>query len=453
MIDRIKTVIGHLKFPTFQGGIHPEVDKELNGPKPSLIMELPQKVRIPLVQHIGRPARSLVQRGDMVKTGQVIGEATGFVSSRVHASISGKVSMIKKMPVARFKRGMCIEITSDGKDEKIWENIHRNWRELSRDEIREYATSAGIVGMGGAAFPTHVKLTLPPVARIDHVIINGVECEPYLDCDRSTMCHHTRKVVEGLHIIMKMMSARQGVVGIELNKPDAIEAMKNEIGADPTIKVEVMPLFEKYPQGGEKQLISAVTGREIPAGGLPLDVGCLVVNAGTALAIYEAVVGGKPLISRNVTVAGNCLKESVNVEVRIGTMISDIVDWLGGFSREPQTVILGGPMMGQSQFSYDIPIIKGTSGVLFFAKEKQKQLDMMPCIRCGKCVDVCPVGIDPAQICQAVEFGNYALAEKLGLRTCIKCGCCSYVCPAKRELVQLIEMGEHYIKNKDKKGH
>ncbi len=438
------------KLKTFRGGIHPHIERSLCGAKKSVEIPLPVKVRIPLQQHIGAPAVPVVKAGDSVKTGQVIGEAGGFVSSYIHASVSGKVTGVKKFPVAVHKRAVCVEIESDGLDERVWDANLREWNKLSVTQIRESILNAGIVGMGGAAFPTHVKVSPPDNKKIDRVIINGVECEPYLDADRTVMTKFPDKVLQGLLIVMKLVDCADGYIGIEANKPDAIEIMDNT--ARELSQVDVIPLRVKYPQGAEKQLIYAVTGREVPFGGLPMDVGALVINAGTAMAVYDAVVYNKPLIERTMTIAGSCLEQSVNLTARIGTMVTDIIDGIGGFSTSPTKAVMGGPMMGEVLTSYEIPVVKGTSGLLFLTEPETDTYRMGPCIRCGKCVDICPMGISPAMICQAVEFGDYELAEKLGLFNCMKCGCCTYICPSSRELVQLIKLGEYNLKIiKDKK--
>jgi len=429
---------------TFSGGIHPHLNKKLIGNKKFVEIPLPDKVRISLSQHIGSPAKPVVKVGDEVKVGQLIGEPTGYISAAVHANVSGKITGAKKYIVSGSKKVFCVEITSDGKNEKCYVPSGKDWNSLSKDEIIKIVKDAGIVGMGGASFPTHVKLN--PDVKIDNVIVNAVECEPYLDTDRYTICSVSNKLIEGLRMVMKSIGAEKGSIGIESDTPDVIGLLTDlSKGAE---GIEAVPLELKYPQGAEKQLISAVTGREVPSGQLPSSVGCVVLNAGTVIAIYDAVMNGKPFYERNVTFAGSCLHESVNVAVRIGTMASDIVSKIGGFKTQPDKIIDGGPMMGQAQFTLDFPVKKGTSGVLFLSGKETDTFDMQSCIRCGRCVDVCPMSISPAMICQAVEFGNYSLAEKLDLFDCIKCGCCTYVCPSQRELVQLIRKGEYQLNKK-----
>lgn len=426
------------------------MDEGLTGAKPVIQIPLPSKVRIPLLQHIGVPAVASVKAGDTVKAGDVIAEAAGFVSAPVHASISGTVKGIKKYPVSMFKYAQCIEIESDGADEVTWETKPSAWQEQDVADIKDAIVRAGIVGMGGAAFPTHVKLSPPPQKNIEFVIVNGVECEPYLDADRSIMVENPARIVEGLQIVMHVVGAKRGYIGIECDTPDAIESMSQAVKL--CNDVDVVPFEVKYPQGAEKQLIYAVSHREVPSGGLPMDVGALVVNAGTAGAIYDAVVYKKPLIERRLTVVGNPLNRSVNVSVRVGMLISDLISAVGGFKSEPGRSIMGGPMMGEVQYNLDVPIMKATSGLFFQTKSETSRYMMHACVRCGRCVDICPAGVSPAQICQAIEFGNYELAEELGLFDCIKCGCCTYVCPSSREMVQLIKLGElHRKKQKGKK--
>lgn len=432
---------------TFSGGIHPRLNNKLTGNKKFVEIPLPDKVRVSLSQHVGSPAEPVVKVGDAVKTGQLIGKSTGYISASVHATVSGKITGAKKYIVSGSQKAFCIEITSDGKDEKCYAPLGKDWNSLSKDEIIKIVQDAGIVGMGGASFPTHVKLK--PDVKISNVIVNAVECEPYLDADRYTICSVSNKLVEGLQIIMKALDAEKGAIGIEADTPDVISLLTDSLKGVKDIKA--VPLKLKYPQGAEKQLISAVTGMEVPSRQLPSSIGCVIFNAGTVIAIYDAVINGKPFFERNVTFAGSCLHESVNVGVRIGTMVSDIIPEIGGFKTQPDKILDGGPMMGQVQFTLDFPVKKGTSGVLFLSGKETDIFDAQPCIRCGRCVDVCPMGISPAMICQAVEFGNYLLAEKLDLFDCIKCGCCSYVCPSQRELVQLIRMGEYQLnKKKDK---
>ncbi|MCD6459978.1 electron transport complex subunit RsxC [bacterium] len=436
-----------INLQTFTGGIHPHLDKSLTGRKKFKPIKLPSKVRLPLSQHIGAPSKPVVKVGDIVKEGQVIAEASGFVSVPLHASISGKITAIKKFPVCSGKHSMCIEITNTETKTEINSTENTNdWKKFTPDQLKTMVEEAGIVGLGGAAFPTHVKLSPPNNKKIDIVIGNGVECEPYLDADRNTMVSSPDKVIGGIQIVMKILGCGKGAVGIESDTPDAINAMSQK--TENISSINIVPLKLKYPQGAEKQLIYAVTKKEVPCGGLPMDVGVVVINVGTAVAIYDAVVYSKPLYERNMTIAGNCLNESVNINVRVGALLNDIIDEIGGFKTLPSKIILGGPMMGQTVYLLDIPVTKGTSGILCLNEKEISIFKMGACIRCGKCLDICPMGISPAQIAQAIEFNNTDIAQQLGVFDCMECGCCTYVCPSNREIVQLIKLAKQQIKNK-----
>ena len=438
-----KTII----FQTFKGGIHPHLDKKLTGKKKSITMQAPAKVRLPLSQHIGSPSKPVVKIGDIVREGQLIAEASGFVSVPLHSSISGKVTGIKKFPVCGSKQSMCIEITQTETDEDKQDKTNlTDWEKLSQEQLKNIIQEAGIVGLGGAGFPTHVKLSPPENKKIDIVIGNGVECEPFLDADRDVMVTYPEKVIEGMRIAMKILGCDKCAIGIESDTPDAIKIMTEKTAKIDSITIN--PLKLKYPQGAEKQLIYAITEKEVPCGGLPMDVGVVVVNVGTATAIYEAVVESKPLYERNTTVVGNCISESVNIKLKVGTLLKDVIEAVGGFKTQPSKIILGGPMMGQIAYSLDIPVTKGTSGILLLSEEETSLFDMGPCIRCGKCVDICPMGISPAQIAQAIEFNNLEMAKELGLFDCMECGCCTYTCPSSREIVQLVKFAKQQIKNK-----
>lgn len=430
-----------MSFQTFKGGIHPGDFKSATKGKPVEKARPPATVVIPLAQHIGAPCEPLVAVGDEVKMGQKIGDSKGFVSAPVHSSVSGKVVQIgmTNHPLGRPVQAIFIE--NDGQD--TWhEDVkpNPNYQDLSVDELRKIIREAGIVGMGGATFPTHVKLSPPPDKKIDYVLVNAAECEPYLTSDHRAMLERPRDVIEGLKIVMKVVNAPKAYVGIEDNKPDAVEAMKK--AAEGEENIEVHALHTKYPQGAEKQLIKVFTGREVPSGGLPMDVGCVVQNVGTCIAIWEAVRYGKPLIERIVTITGSGVNEPKNMLVRVGTMIPEVIEQCGGFKENIRKLILGGPMMGLAQGSPDLPVIKGTSGILCLTDEEVQTWDIKPCIKCAKCVDVCPVSIMPLFIGSSVEQGMYDKAEAYNAMDCIECGCCTYICPAKRPLVQWIRMAK-----------
>jgi electron transport complex protein RnfC len=433
------------KTATFERGIHPEYHKDLAAGKSITRAVLPQRIVVPVSQHIGAPAKPEVAIGDEVKRGQVIGSTTGFVSSPVHSSISGKVIAIADFPTSVGRMVQSVVIESDGKDEAVSFNEHPEYSSLSADEIRNIIKDAGIVGMGGAAFPTNVKLSPPKEKPIDAVLINGAECEPYLTADHRLMVEHPKEVVEGLKIIMKSLNVKEGHIGIEENKPDAIEAMEAAVSGEPNIKV--WPLEIKYPQGAEKMLIKAIKGREVPSKGLPMDVGVVVQNVGTALAVYEAVRFGKPLIERVVTVTGSGIKEPSNMMVRVGTLMSDVIEQFGGLVEGAVKVISGGPMMGFAQWTLDVPVVKGTSGILVLAETEYVASDeYSACIRCGSCIDVCPMGLNPSSLSVYAEKGFYEDAKENNLFDCFECGSCAYVCPAKRPMVQFMRLAKSQVK-------
>lgn len=435
------------KAATFERGIHPIYNKELASGKSITQAELPARIVVPVSQHIGAPAKPEVNVGDEVKRGQVIGSTTGFVSSPVHSSISGKVIAIADFPTSVGRMVTSIIVESDGKDEAVSFRENPDYMNLNADDIRSVIRDAGIVGMGGAAFPTSVKLSPPKEKPIDTVIINGAECEPYLTADHRLMVERPREVVEGLKIIMKLLGISKGYVGIEENKRDAIEEMNSAVSGE---NIEVVTLEIKYPQGAEKMLIKAINGREVPSiggRGLPMDVGSVVQNVGTALAIYEAVRYGKPLIERVVTVTGRGIKEANNMMVRIGTLMSDVVEQCGGLVDGAVKVISGGPMMGFAQWTLDVPVTKGTSGILVLTEDEYISSDeYSACIRCGSCIDVCPMGLNPSIISIYAEKGFFEDAKQNNLFDCFECGSCAFVCPAKRPMVQFMRLAKSQVK-------
>jgi len=434
-----------MSLATFKGGIHPPDKKGLSKGKAISPANPPKKVVIPLSQHIGAPCKLSIVIGQEVKKGEVIGTPEGFVSAPVHASVSGKVVAIGEFPMPTGKMTKCIVIENDGKEE--WTSLKDNpdYISLTPEELKGKVKDAGIVGMGGAAFPAHVKLSPPKEKPINVVIINGAECEPYLTADYRLMLERTGDIVEGLKILMKILNVAQGVIGIENNKPDAIKAMEQAVAGEPNIKV--CDLEVKYPQGAEKMLIKAATGREVPARGLPMDVGVLVHNVGTAVAVFEAVRYGKPLIERVVTVTGEGIKEPKNLMVKIGTLVSDLIADCGGFISEAAKIISGGPMMGFSIYSLDVPVTKGTSGILVLPEEGVVHSeDFGPCIRCGRCIDICPMSLMPSMLSILAERGFYEEAKGYDLFDCFECGSCTYVCPSKRPIVQLVRLAKSQVK-------
>ncbi len=432
------------KKMTFRGGIHPlrsiHEGKPLTGGKPIAQMPPPKLLSIPMSQHVGAPAKPVVKAGDRVLMGQVIGEAQGFVSVPVHSSVSGVVKKITNIPNINGKPVQAVIIENDFLDEPEFMPAV-NYDTMSPAEIIERIKQAGNVGMGGAAFPTHVKLSPPPDKKVDLLIVNGAECEPFLTADQRVMTEQPEKVIYGIRVVMRALNVRRAFIGIEDNKPEAIARMSGAVDAH---GIRVVTMETKYPQGSEKQLIDAITGRQVPSGGLPMDTGVVVVNISSAAAIAEAFLFGEPLIRRVVTVTG-AVKEPQNFMVRIGTPMQDVIDAAGGFSSEPLKIISGGPMMGLPVPTTECVIVKGSSGILVLDKKYTKKEKELNCIRCGKCVDACPIHLMPAAISQAATAESFDKAEGLFAMDCISCGSCSYVCPAKKPIAQNIKFAKEMI--------
>ncbi len=440
----------NIRTLTFKGGTHPPHSKKATE---KLLVEKansPRVIVIPMQQHIGAPCEPIVKVGDEVKLGQKIGEAKGFVSSPVHSSVSGKVVAIEARLYSGGGKVTCIVIESDMED-TLYEGIVPKGRleQLSADHIKTIIKEAGIVGMGGAAFPTHVKLSPPPGKKVDTIVLNGAECEPYLTSDHRLMLEHPEKVVFGLQALMKSMGVSKGYIGIENNKPDAIEALFNAAKAAP--EIEVVGLRTKYPQGAEKQLIYACTKRQVPSGGLPADVGVVVNNVGTAAVIADAIRTGMPLVERIVTITGKGVKTPKNLLVKIGTSFRDVIEQCGGLTDSIGKIISGGPMMGIAQFSLDVPVVKGTSGILILSEAEARLPEPSNCIRCGKCVDVCPINLMPINLSAYALQDKFEQAESHHALDCIECGSCSFVCPAKRPLVDSIRVAKREIMAKRRK--
>ncbi len=431
-----------MDLKTFKGGLHPPDGKEYSATKAIEICPLPDELVIPLAQHIGAPAEACVAVGDLVKKGTRIATAKGFVSVPIHASTSGEVVAIEPRLHPMGKALPAIVIKADGTD--TWDESLSGTDpdSLSADELKSRIQAAGIVGLGGATFPTHVKLSPPPEKQIDTLILNGVECEPFLTADHRLMLEESTRILDGIEILRKVLGIERAIIGIEANKPDAIEKLRIE--AAPR-KIEVQALEVKYPQGAEKQLIDALTGRQVPSGTLPMEVGVVVQNVGTAAAISDAIRRGRPLVERVVTVTGPGIRAPKNLRVRIGTPLQFLVDHCGGLNGEPAKIIMGGPMMGQTQLSLEPPVIRGTSGLLIFREQDLPRLEAGPCIRCGRCIGVCPIHLQPTTIAAYARLDLFDEAAAYHALDCIECGCCTYICPATLPLVQSIRYAKAAI--------
>ncbi|MDR2086669.1 MAG: electron transport complex subunit RsxC [Dysgonamonadaceae bacterium] len=431
------------------GGIHPPECKLSAGGKP-VVLPVPGQVVIPLSQHAGAPAKLLVAKGDEVRTGMLIAEASGFISARIHSSVSGVVSKIDDVADAGGYRKQAVVI--DVKDD-VWEDaILREGQTLPTDdlpaeEIIERIKKAGIVGLGGAMFPTHVKLTPPPGCKADVLIINGAECEPYLTADHALMLEKSEEILTGVRLLMQACQVERACIGIENNKRDAIEKLSALAPHYPG--VEIVPLKVCYPQGGEKQLIDAITGRRVASGALPISEGAIVDNIGTVFAVYEAIVRNKPLIERVVSVTGKQIKNPCNLRVRIGTPVRHLIEYAGGLPEDTGKIIGGGPMMGRALINADIPVTKGTSGILLIASQEAQRQSSRNCIRCAKCVAICCMGLEPNYLMNISEFKQWELMKKNRVMDCIECGSCSYTCPAHRPILDHIRMGKNEVRKQE----
>lgn len=424
----------------FYGGVHPASDKKLTSDKPVKQTFIPQRVVIPLLQSVGTAAEPVVAVGDNVKTADMIGKPTGTLSSAVHSSISGRVTKIAYSNTRMHPRVLSVMIESQGAGgQEFSPRPQKDIEKLSRQELLDMIRDSGIVGLGGGVFPSHVKLSPVEGKPIGCVLLNGAECEPYITCDHRLMLEEAPQIIKGLRVILKITGAKNACICAEDNKPDAVSAMKKALGED---NIEVKVLKTKYPQGSEKQLIKSILGQTVPAGGLPMDIGCLVHNVATAFAIYETVYLGKPLIDRIVTLTGSCIKEPVNLRVRVGTMLSDLIASVGGLVKEPAKVICGGPMMGISQYTMDVPITKGANAFIFLSGNEVDNSREGVCIRCAKCLEACPMGLSPTSIMYRVKRGLFVEMKALGAMHCFECGVCGYVCPAKIPLLDYIKYGK-----------
>ncbi|NLK08508.1 MAG: electron transport complex subunit RsxC [Firmicutes bacterium] len=431
------------KGKTFKGGIHPPGHKELTNSKSIRRMSPPEEVVVLMQQHIGAACQPLVKRRDVVNKGQKIGDSDGAISAPVHASVSGVVKAVESWVHPNGYKVQAVVIENDG-EERLDPDIvpAGDLESLDKGTIVDLIREAGIVGLGGAAFPTHVKLSPPPHKKIHTLIINGCECEPYLTCDHRVMVEQPEKVVYGTRALLRALGINKAFIGIEANKPDAITAM--EKATAPYADIQVVPLQIKYPQGAEKQLVTAITGQVVPEGCLPMDCGIVVNNVGTAAAVAASLKTGMPLIERVITVSGEGVKEPQNLLVPVGAKLSDVLQVSQGFNGTPRKVIMGGPMTGVTQFDLSVPVVKGTPGIVVF-NDLKTATKPEACIRCGRCVDACPAFLVPVNIVQYVDGGQLDAAVEWGLLNCIECGSCSYVCPANRFLVQSILLGKQEV--------
>ncbi|HBL75261.1 MAG: electron transporter RnfC [Bacteroidetes bacterium GWF2_42_66] len=424
------------------GGVHPAENK-LSAGRAIEELQLPKTVNIPVAQHIGAPAVPTVAKGDKVKVGQVIARSSGFVSTNIHSSVSGTVAKIETVPDTSGYPKIAVIITVEG-DEWI-ETIDRS-AELKTDfnldgkAVIDKILEAGIVGLGGATFPTHVKMVPPQGMKAEVLLINGVECEPYLTSDHRLMLEKGPEIVVGAKLLMKALNVEKAAIGIENNKPDAISLLQEITKNDP--QISVVPLKVKYPQGGEKQLIKGVTGREVPSGALPIAVGVVVSNVGTAFAVYEAVQKNKPLFERVVTVTGKSVSKPSNFKVRIGTAISELIEAAGGLPEDTGKIISGGPMMGKAVATTEVSVTKGTSGIVLIKEDEARRGTMENCIRCSRCVSVCPMGLEPYYLMTVSDKQIWDKAENYKIMDCMECGSCSYTCPSNRPLLDYIRLGK-----------
>ena len=439
-----------MKLHTFRiGGVHPDENK-ITAEARTKNAELPKVAIFPLGQHIGAPAKPIVKRGDVVKVGTMIAEANGFVSAPIFSSVSGTVAKIDTSIDATGYRKPVIIINVEGDE---WEeSIDRSTKletlvehsELTPESIVDIIKSAGITGMGGAGFPTFIKLCPPPTAKAECVIINGVECEPYITADYRLMMEHANEILVGLQLLMKAAKVERGYIGIEENKPEAIKLFTQLTASDS--RIEVVPLIQKYPQGGEKQLVDAVIKRQVPAPpAIPVNVGAIVQNVGTAYAVYEAVMKNKPLFERYTTVTGKQLKNPGNYLVRMGTTFNELICACGGLPEGDNKVLAGGPMMGKSVMSLDVPITKGTNSITILSGDEARRKSVQPCIRCGKCVDACPMGLEPYLLATLSANNLYDRLENEGVTSCISCGSCQFTCPSHRPILDNILQGKGVV--------
>lgn len=434
---------------TFKGGVHIPEYKESTKDKSIETAIDPKIVYISLHQHVGAPCEAIVSVGDSVKVGQKIGDSKAFLSAPVHSSVSGVVKGISKIYTPDGMKTDCVVIESDGLEE-LHESVKplENLDKLSKEEVINIIKEAGIVGLGGAGFPMHAKLVTADDSKIDTAILNGAECEPYITVDHRVMLEQPESIIEGLKIIMNCLDLETGYIGIEDNKKDAIEALNSSIKED---NIKIVSLKTKFPQGDSYRMVDAILDRKVPSGGRCKDVGTIVSNVSTALAVAELFKLGKPLYERTITVTGNGIKEPKNLKVKIGTTIKDIIEQCGGFNGEPGKIIVGGPMTGLAQFSLDTPIVKATSAIIVLTPEEASHRETEPCIKCGKCLEVCPVRLQPLLLSAYSLKDMFEMTQEYDVEECIQCGACSFICPSRRPLTESIRHAQREIYLKRKK--
>lgn len=438
------------KLLSFKKGIHPSYNKERTSNKPIELLMPKGEIVLPMSQHIGAPCTPLVKKGDRVLLGQVIGAPNGFVSVPIHSSVSGTVKAVEDRLVPNGSKVLSVVIENDGLyEEDPALNKPLDYKKMTREEIVAEVENAGLVGMGGAGFPTFIKLIPPPDKTIKHVIINGAECEPYLTADHRIMLEETERLIEGVKVLMYLFPGSKGYIGVEINKPDAIAKLKEHI--KPEDNIEICELATKYPQGSEKHLIYAITNREVPSGGLPADVDCMVQNIDSALAIWRVFENSRPIMRRIVTVSGDGVSNPGNFKVRLGTSYRELLEHAGWDPENTVKVISGGPMMGMALTSVDVPVLKGTSGILCFTKDAVRLEPESNCIRCNKCVEVCPCVLMPTQLNIASLIGDTQMFVDYNGMDCMECGSCSFICPANRHLVQSIRTAKAALRAKQSK--
>ncbi len=427
-----------------KGGTHVPHKKNTSGNE-TVFMNIPETVIIPMAQHIGAPCKPIVKKGDTVLVGQVIGDSEAFVSAPVHASVSGTVTDVIKFTLTSGMSSDAVCIKSDG-EMTLHPDIKKPEMISGLKDFAAMIRQSGLVGLGGAGFPAHVKLNVPDGKKVDYLLINAAECEPYLTCDHREALENGQNVIDGIKLVKKICNIPNAIIGIEDNKPDAIEYLSNLAEKSGDTAIKVMSLKASYPQGAEKVLIKAATNREVPAGKLPIDMGCVVMNIGSVSFVHSYMKNGIPLIKKRITVDGSAIKKPMNVIVPIGTKIKDLVEFTGGYKVEAEKILMGGPMMGVAVVSDEVPILKQNNGILCFDKNEATLLEPSDCIRCGRCVKACPMKLYPTLLEKYSEKANTEELTNLNILTCMECGCCSYSCPAGRRLVQAIRLGKSHVR-------